>query len=124
MKNKEKLAYYSHSQQIYNTKNERVEYDFIKEIFTSNIICSNLDIKENASKTEYLKAVKHSDWVFVSEFRGYIGEGSYKVCETALRNGIPLLAITKKGRKFLIKQVYNIEIIEKYNPVLHGILIY
>ena len=120
----EKWAYHSHSHIIYGTGQERIEYEFIQKTFTNNIISPYYNFDEKKSASEFKKAVKESDWVFVSELDGFVGEESYRDCETALKNKIPLFVIVKKGRDFLIRQVYDLKIIYAYNHIKYGVLIY
>jgi len=100
---KKETAYFAHSKKKYNTIEEAAELAFIKKHFGGKVICPNNDLGELGGIEPYLKVVKSSICVYVSEYFGMIGRGVYDECHFALTNGINVLALRKdiKGKFFV-----------------------
>jgi hypothetical protein len=116
------LGYYSHSKRMYNTSDENAEYDYLESVFNGYIICPNKDLGTLKSENHSLETVKRMDFLFVSEFNGAIGRGSFKECALALEKKIPLFVIKKNGTIMWIEKVTEVIQINEYNLFEHGVL--
>ena len=84
MNNKYYLGYYSHSKRIFGTNVEKLEFDFLKSNFKGNIICPNKHLEKFDIIEPFLEFIKKVDFLFVSEYDGYLGKGSYQECLFAI----------------------------------------
>ena len=120
MKIKGKSAYYSHSIRIYNTKEERDFFAAINKKFKGTVICPNNHIGELTNKQDYASIVKKMDCIFVSEYKEYIGCGSFSECSTAIESSIPLYLVKKDGNDFSFSLVKSVEVKNEFNPTRHA----
>lgn len=72
----------------YNTTKERKIYSFLQSKF-NNLICPNRHIKSNLMSC-YLKIVRWSDMVIVTDYKSKIGKGCYEEIQTADNYSIPV----------------------------------
>ena len=122
MRKQNKKVYYAHSLQIYNTKREKRELRFLKRKF--NEVCNpNTDIIwDNRTKMQlYLKTVRNSDVIVVSEYMNHAGKGVYEEIKTALRNNILVLCLRKRFFKYKLQQVKDVESANELDwKITHG----
>ena len=113
MKKLKGWGYYSHSKKIFDTERERLESNFIKSKFQLGVFCPNKSLLKEF-EYDYTFFIGYSTQVFVSEFEGAIGYGSYKDCLFALENNIPVLVIRQRGKKLSAEPLESMEwILEK-----------
>lgn len=120
MKNNYYLAYYSHSKRIFDTEIEKLEYNFLKSNFSGNLICPNKHLEKFNTIEPYLEFIKKVDYLFVTEYDGYLGKGSYEECIFAFEEFIPVYVIKRKGNKMEFELVTEIEKISEYNLFEYG----
>lgn len=120
MNNKYYTGYYSHSKRIYNTDVEKSEYNFLKSNFNGSIICPNLHLEKFVTMEPYLEFIKKVDFLFVSEYDGYLGRGSFEECTFAIERFIPVYLLTTKGDKMEFELVTDTTQISKYNLFEYG----
>ena len=123
MGNNYKVGYYSHSKRIYNTDAEKAEYDFLKTNFNGKIICPNQHSQKFVSKETFLDFINNVDYVFVTEFDGYLGKGSYEECAFALEKFIPVYLLLKRGEEMEFELVIDVIQVSKYNLFEYGKLV-
>lgn len=107
------LGYYAHSMQKYNSIEEKLEYEFIKQNFYGTTICPNTQIGEKGFIEPYLDIVRKADVLFASEFNECIGKGVYDECKLALEMKIPIYVIKIKNNKYYFEKIKSIEIINE-----------
>ena len=120
MKIKGKSAYYSHSIRIYNTKEERDFFAAINKKFMGTVICPNNHIGKLTNKQDYASIVKKMDCIFVSEYKEYIGCGSYRECSIAIKDSIPVYLVEKNGNAFSFRLVKSVDVENEFNPISHA----
>ena len=120
MNNKYYLGYYSHSKRIFGTDVEKLEYDFIKSNFNGNIICPNQHLEKFDTIEPFLEFIKKVDFLFVTEYDGYLGKGSYEECAYALEEFIPVYVLLKKRNIMEYELVTEVTKISEYNLFEYG----
>ena len=120
MNNKYYLGYYSHSKRIFNTEIEKLEYEFLKSNFNGNLICPNQHLEKFDTIRPYLEFIRKVDYLFVTEFEGFLGKGSYEECAYALELFIPVYLLRKKGNIMEYELVTVVEKISEYNLFEYG----
>lgn len=120
MNKKYYLGYYSHSKRIFNTDIEKLEYDFLKTNFNGNIICPNQQLEKFDTIEPFLEFIKKVDFLFVTEYDGYLGKGSYEECAYAIEQFIPVYVLRKKGNIMEYELVTEVEKISEYNLFEYG----
>lgn len=120
MNNKYYLGYYSHSKRIFNTDFEKIEYEFLKSNFNGNIICPNQHLEKFDTIIPYLEFIKKIDYLFVTEYDGYLGKGSYEECAFAIEEFIPVYVLRKKGDIMEYELVTEVTKINEYNLFEYG----
>jgi hypothetical protein len=120
MNNKYFLGYYSHSKRIFDTDVEKLEYDFIKSNFNGNIICPNQHLEKYNTIEPFLEFIKKVDYIFVTEYDGYLGKGSYEECAFAIEEFKPVYVLKTKGDKMEFELVIEVEKISEYNLFEYG----
>lgn len=125
MENNYEVGYYSHSKRIYNTDTEKAEYELLKFNFNGNIICPNqhLKIEKFDNMKPFLEFINKVDYVFVTEFDGYLGKGSYEECVFALEKFIPVYALLRRGHEMQFELVMDVIQVSKYNLFEYGKLV-
>lgn len=101
--NYSKHTYYAHSMQIYNTDQEKREYDQLNKL-GFNIVCPNRDLSLGNEMSRYLRIVAKCKDLVASEYSGFIGKGVYLEIRWALRHEIPVYVL-RKGSVFIVKNV-------------------
>lgn len=114
------LGYYSHSKRIFNTDVEKSEYNFLKSNFNGNIICPNQHFEKFDTIEPYLEFIKKVDYLFVTEYDGYIGKGSFEECTMAIERFIPVYLLTTIGVKMEFELVTDVIQISEYNLFQYG----
>ena len=109
------LGYYSHSKRIFNSKVEKLEYDYIMSNFKGSVICPNQHLQKFDSIEPYLEFIRKVDFLFVTEYDGYLGRGSYEECAFAIENFIPVYLLVKKGDIMEFELVTDVNKISDYN---------
>lgn len=122
MDNKYYLGYHSHSTRTYNTEIEKREQDYLASIFKGIIICPNKNMRMVKINQHYLDIVAKADCVFVSEYDGFIGKGSFGECALALHEKIPVYAIKGNEAEFWIEKVTDVIQISENNLLEFGLL--
>jgi hypothetical protein len=120
MNNKYYLGYFSHSKRIFNTDIEKLEFDFIKSNFSGNIICPNQHLEKFITIEPFLEFIKKVDFLFVTEYDGYLGKGSFEECAFALEEFIPVYVLRKKGNIMEYELVTDVNQISEYNLFEYG----
>ncbi len=120
MKNNYYLGYYSHSKRIFGTEVEKLEFEFLKSNFNGNLICPNQHLEKYNTIEPYLEFIKKVDYLFVSEYDGYLGRGSYEECAFAIEEFIPVYLLTTNGDKMELELVTDVEKISEYNLFEYG----
>lgn len=120
MNNKYYKGYYSHSKRIFGTDVEKFEFEFLKANFNGEIICPNLHLEKFSSMEPYLEVIKKVDYLFVTEYEGYLGRGSYEECAFALEEFIPVYVLVKRGDKMEFELVTDVVQIIDYNLIEYG----
>lgn len=120
MNNKYHLGYYSHSKRIFDTEIEKLEYEFLKSNFNGNLICPNQHLEKFDTIRPYLEFIRKVDYLFVTEYEGYLGKGSYEECAYALEQFIPVYLLQKKGNIMEYELVTDVEKISEYNLFEYG----
>ena len=120
MNNKYYLGYYSHSKRIFGTDVEKLEYDFLKSNFNGNIICPNQHLEKYNTIEPFLEFIKKVDYLFVTEYDGYLGKGSYEECSVAIEEFKPVYVLKTKGNKMEFELVIEVEKINEYNLFEYG----
>ena len=120
MNNKYYLGYYSHSKRIFNTEIEKLEYEFLKSNFNGNLICPNQHLEKFDTIRPYLEFIRKVDYLFVTEFEGFLAKGSYEECAYALELFIPVYLLRKKGNIMEYELVTEVEKISEYNLFEYG----
>ncbi len=114
------LGYYSHSKRIFNTKVEKSEYDYIMSNFNGSIICPNQHLQKFDSIEPYLEFIRKVDFLFVTEYDGYLGKASYEECAFAIEEFIPVYLLRKKGNILGYELVTEVTKISEYNLFEYG----
>ncbi|MCF6180501.1 hypothetical protein [Lutibacter sp.] len=114
------FGYYSHSKRIYNTEEEKAFLKAINKKFKGTVICPNNHIGKLTNNEDYLSIVRKADIVFVSNIEGYIGKGSYKECNTAMENGIPVYLVERNGKDFYFRYAISLEVDNPDNPIKYA----
>jgi hypothetical protein len=120
MNNKYYLGYYSHSKRIFGTNVEKLEFDFLKSNFNGNIICPNQHLEKFETIEPFLEFIKKVDFLFVSEYDGYLGKGSYQECLFAIEELIPVYVLRKIGNIMEFELVTDVIKISEYNLFEYG----
>ena len=110
MKKLNGYGYYSHSTRIFDTEREKLEMKFIESKFKIGAWCPNNDLLKQGIKGHFLmRYVESATQVFVSEFEGAIGYGSYMECLFALENKIPVMVIRPRGKRLSAEPLESME---------------
>lgn len=120
MNTKYYLGYYSHSKKIFDTEFEKLEYDFIKSNFNGNLICPNQHLEKFDTIEPYLEFIKKIDFLFVTQYDGYLGKGSYEECSVAIEEFKPVYLLKTKGDKMEFELVTDVIKISDYNLFEYG----
>ena len=120
MNNKYYLGYFSHSKRIFDTDIEKLEYEFLKSNFNGNLICPNQHLEKFDTIRPYLEFIRKVDYLFVTEYEGYLGKGSYEECAYALELFIPVYVLRKKGNIMQYELVTEVTKINEYNLFEYG----
>jgi hypothetical protein len=120
MNNKYYLGYFSHSKRTFDTDIEKLEYEFLKSNFNGNLICPNQHLEKFDTIRPYLEFIRKVDYLFVTEYEGYLGKGSYQECAYALEQFIPVYLLRKKGNIMEYELVTEVEKISEYNLFEYG----
>ena len=120
MNNNYYLGYYSHSKRIFNTEIEKIEYEFLKSNFNGIIICPNQHLEKFDTIKPNLEFIKKIDYLFVTEYDGYLGKGSYEECAFAIEEFIPVYVLRKKGNIMEYELVTKVTKISEYNLFEYG----
>jgi hypothetical protein len=123
MNNKYYLGYYSHSKRIFDTEIEKLEYEFLKSNFNGNLICPNQHLEKFDTIRPYLEFIRKVDYLFVTEYEGYLGKGSYEECAYALEQFIPVYVLLKRGDELQFELVIDLIQVSKYNLFEYGELV-
>ena len=67
-----------------------------------------------------MEFIKKVDYLFVTEYDGYLGKGSFEECIFAFEEFIPVYVIKRKGNKMEFELVTEIEKISEYNLFEYG----
>lgn len=120
MNNKYYKGYYSHSKRIFGTNVEKLEFEFLKANFNGEIICPNLHLEKFDTIKPYLEIIRKVDYLFVTEFEGFLGKGSYEECVYALELFIPVYLLRTRGDEMEFELVTDVEKISDYNLIEYG----
>jgi hypothetical protein len=123
MDNKYYLGYHSHSTRTYNTEIEKREQDYLRTIFNGIIICPNKNMRMVKINQHYLDIVAKADCIFVSEYDGFLGKGSFGECVLALNKKIPVYTIKRNEVELWIEKVTEVIQISENNLSEFGLLI-
>lgn len=110
MKIKREKVYYAHSKQIYDTKRERDELQFLCKSF--DVLCPNIDIGDYNDMSPYLNAVKSCDRVICSEYKNHIGKGVYEELLCAFFNDKKVDVLRKRNKSFTLKKVLDAKCVD------------
>ena len=113
-------GYYSHSKRIFGTDVEKLEFEFLKANFNGEIICPNLHLEKFSTMEPYLEVIKKVDYLFVTDYEGYLGRGSYEECAFAIEELIPVYLLVKRGDKMEFELVTDVVKICDYNLIEYG----
>ena len=122
MDNKYYLGYHSHSTRTYNTEIEKREQEYLCTIFNGIIICPNKNMRMVKNNQHYQDIVAKADCVFVSEYDGFLGKGSFGECVLALHKKIPVYAIKSNEIELWIEKVTDVIQISENNLLEFGLL--
>ena len=96
-------VYYAHSMKIYDTDREKDELKLIKSLY-SNVVNPNGDIKWRGTMEDYFEAVRESDIVVCSEYKGHVGKGVHDEIKEAQLHDIPVFVI-RRGKFYPVKEI-------------------
>lgn len=110
------IGYFSHSKQIFNTKEEQEIYEHISLNFNGHLICPNKHFGKYKPSDYYLNTVSVVDVLFVYEHNKHVTEGVIREIRTAADNGKSIVVCRKKDDQILFYELMDMKI----NPYKAG----
>ncbi len=116
------MAYFSHSKSLYDTKEEKLVYKYIKNHFDGNVICPNKHLGELTYKGDYAKIASKADYVFVwgDSNHSELTRGCYEEVETAMHEGAKVILIEVNGGDVYLRNIVSLEMYDKPNHFEYG----
>lgn len=119
---KQIIGYYSHSRKKFNTKQEAIEHEFIKNSFNAFVVCPNKDLHtENPLEMNlnyYFLFKIH--FLVVSGTSGLISKTSFWEVKQAITRNIPIYELFRVGKTFEFRRVVGLKIVNEDSDVKFG----
>ena len=122
---KQILGFYSHHFKIFNTEEEKKQYNYIQQNFNGMIINPNTQLKEKNPfiLNQYWQTIDIINFLVVSAYRKKIDRASYFEVKQCLLNRINVYEIFKAGKAYAIRKVVGLKVVNEDNLSAYAVLV-
>ena len=122
---KQLLGFYSHHYKIFNTEEEKKQYNYIQQNFNGMIINPNTQLKEKNPfiLNQYWQTIDIINFLVVSAYRKKLDRASYYEVKQCLYNRINVYEIYKAGKNYAIRKVVGLKVVNEENLSAYAVLV-
>jgi hypothetical protein len=122
---KQILGFYSHHYKIFNTEEEKKQYNYIQQNFNGMIINPNTQLKEKNPfiLNQYWQTIDIINFLVVSAYRKKLDRASYYEVKQCLFNRINVYEIYKAGKTYAIRKVVGLKVVNEENLSAYAVLV-
>jgi hypothetical protein len=122
---KQLLGFYSHHYKIFNTEEEKKQYNYIQQNFNGMIINPNTQLKEKNPfiLNQYWQTIDIINFLVVSAYRKKLDRASYYEVKQCLFNRINVYEIYKAGKNYAIRKVVGLKVVNEENLSAYAVLV-